>query len=143
MLHTVIARLPLLSVAAIFLAMLAGCGSSPPPKGQPAPPGSAGLAAGRDVLTREQIQQLNKPSMERLLDGRFPGVQVVRRSGELTLRIRGGGEPLLVLNGMPASPALLWSLDPVDVERIEIVKETSAAIYGVEGANGVVLITTR
>jgi len=92
--------------------------------------------------------------VEELLEGRVAGVRVVRSpDGGVSLRIwgpssiYGDNEPLYVLDGMPVNVApgqgLFW-LDPNDVERIEILKDVSAlAMYGVRGANGVVLITTR
>jgi TonB-dependent SusC/RagA subfamily outer membrane receptor len=137
------ARESLATLALAALAALAGCGTLRDPAAQPAPPDRGGLAVGRDVLTREQISQINAPTMERLLDGRFAGVEVTRQRGELTLRIRSGGEPLVMLNGTPTSIGSLWALDPVDVEQVEVIKETAAAIYGLDGAHGVVLITIR
>jgi TonB-dependent SusC/RagA subfamily outer membrane receptor len=83
-----------------------------------------------------------------------PGAQVVRTaSGGFLIRIRGAGsflgseEPLYVIDGMPVhvdpQRGLDW-LSPHDIERVTVLKgppETS--LYGVRGANGVVVITTR
>jgi TonB-dependent SusC/RagA subfamily outer membrane receptor len=122
------------------------CGTGAPPGVAPAPPeeGERGLAAVHDVLTRAQIQRINANSMEQLLDGRFTGVQVLRHGGEPVLRIRGAGEPLLVVDGVPTGTfRFLWGMNPLDIERIEILKDASTSLYGVQGANGVVLIETR
>ncbi len=65
------------------------------------------------------------------------------------LRIRGtnsinsGNEPLFVIDGFPGAGDLN-SINPSDIESIEVLKDASAtAIYGSRGANGVVIITTK
>lgn len=89
------------------------------------------------------------------LFARIPGVHVVRRGpGDFSLRIRGftslsgGTDPLLVIDGIAVSQwgtsGALASLNPKDVARVDVLKDGgAAAIYGVRGANGVVLITTK
>jgi len=85
------------------------------------------------------------------LAGRLPGLVVVTRSGEpgadnATLRIRGSNtlgnnSPLIVVDGI-ANRALV-GIDPADIETMTILKDASAAIYGAQAANGVILITTK
>src|SRR5438105_9721270 len=97
------------------------------------------------------------------LQGKAAGVQVNSNSGMpgagLRVRVRGPGsitansEPLYVIDGVPAEQGTgdsdpkanpLMSLDPNEIESIDVLKDASAtAIYGARGANGVVLITTR
>ncbi|MBV9880795.1 MAG: TonB-dependent receptor plug domain-containing protein [Gemmatirosa sp.] len=99
-------------------------------------------------------QRRHATYVEELLIGRVAGVDVVRRpSGDYRVRVRGAntligtGEPLYVVDGNPmasfddVSPAA--AIDPVDVVRIDVLKDAAAAIYGARGANGVILITTR
>lgn len=87
-----------------------------------------------------------------LIQGKAAGVQVVSGSGKpssgFSIRIRGtnsinaSSEPLYVVDGVPTTDTR--SLNPSDIESISILKDaSSAAIYGAQGANGVVLITTR
>ncbi|MGV8827214.1 MAG: SusC/RagA family TonB-linked outer membrane protein [Breznakibacter sp.] len=113
------------------------------------------------------------PSVDLLLQGRAPGIQVTGNSGNpggaVSVRIRGtnslrgNNEPLYVVDGViissagmdvsdPSSDANelqsqqngLSGLNPQDIERVEVLKDASAtAIYGSRGANGVVLITTK
>ena len=76
-------------------------------------------------------------------------------NGEIAVRIRGaaagrdGGEPLLVVDGMPLAPGaslqrLLASINPADVARIDVLKDAgSTAVYGSRGVNGVIVIRTR
>lgn len=111
-------------------------------------------------------------SVEGLIQGKVAGARVVETSGEpgggLSINIRGassvnaGTGPLYVVDGVPMenTPAQagtgagfvgsrsprseLSSLNPSDIESIEVLKDASAtAIYGSRGANGVVLITTK
>jgi TonB-dependent SusC/RagA subfamily outer membrane receptor len=61
--------------------------------------------------------------------------------------LHGDDEPLLVIDGVPAQGAIgpaLAGLAPRDVARIDVLKDAgSTAIYGIRGANGVILITTK
>jgi len=91
-------------------------------------------------------------SLDRAMQGRAAGVQVVSNSarpgGSSTIRIRGSGsvnasnDPLYVVDGFPTDN--LNSINPNDIESIEILKDASAtAIYGSRGSNGVVMVTTK
>lgn len=104
-------------------------------------------------------------SFDAALQGRAAGVQVIQSTGMAgagtQIRIRGtgsitaGGEPLYVIDGIPitansgqtigaANTNPLASINPADIESLEILKDaSSAAIYGSRGANGVILITTK
>ncbi|MDR1682409.1 MAG: TonB-dependent receptor [Candidatus Symbiothrix sp.] len=90
-------------------------------------------------------------NVQTALQGRLPGVYVKQSSGmpgsTMQIRIRGtnsikgGNEPLYIIDGFPSSIA---ALNVADVESIEILKDASAsAIYGSRAANGVVLVTTK
>ncbi|RNC66576.1 TonB-dependent receptor [Proteiniphilum sp. X52] len=87
------------------------------------------------------------------LAGRMAGVQVLQNEGapgaSISIRVRGGisitqsNEPLYIIDGFPDEDGLA-TLDPSEIESIDILKDASAtAIYGARGANGVVLITTK
>lgn len=117
----------------------------------------------------EELRAVPATSLDQQLQGRAAGVQVTQVSGkpgaETSIRIRGtssinaGNEPLYVIDGMLVSsdgadlsvggtrgPRIspLSSINPSDIESIEILKDASAtAMYGARGANGVVLITTK
>jgi TonB-linked SusC/RagA family outer membrane protein len=91
-------------------------------------------------------------SVDDVLQGRSPGVQVTSSSGEpgapATIRIRGNNSisgsnaPLYVVDGIPIGGSPNFS--PQDIESIEILKDASAtAIYGSRGANGVILVSTK
>jgi TonB-linked SusC/RagA family outer membrane protein len=87
-----------------------------------------------------------------LLQGQTAGVQVLPNSGKpsagFSVRIRGtnsinaGSEPLYVVDGVPTTDTR--SINPTDIESITALKDaSSAAIYGAQGANGVIIITTK
>ena len=105
------------------------------------------------VLCAEDFEGIPAVQVEEWFEGRVPGVWVVRRASGISLLIRGQGsiqgdnEPLYVLDGVPLQMepgrGLYW-VSPRDIATVAILKDASAtAIYGVRGANGVVLITTR
>ena len=123
--------------------------------------GSVGSVSGED-FKREPIA-----SVAQVLQGRVAGVRVMQPGGQPgaapSIRIRGGtsisagNEPLYVIDGVPVynddrafstrsanAVSALSSINPNDIESIEILKDASAtAIYGARGANGVVMITTK
>lgn len=91
------------------------------------------------------------------LAGQAPGLYAITRTGEpgndgATLRIRGqntiendndNNSPLIVIDGISNRHGGLDRIDANDVESISILKDASAAIYGAQAANGVILVTTK
>jgi TonB-linked SusC/RagA family outer membrane protein len=86
-----------------------------------------------------------------MISGRLPGLTTIQRSGEpgaddAIIRIRGvntlgDNNPLIVVDGVPGRS--LSRIDPSSIESITVLKDASAAIYGSQAANGVILITTK
>ena len=118
------------------------------------------------VIGHENIVDYRAISPQELLQGQVSGVQVVNSSGILgaatIVKIRGvnsirsDSRPLVVLDGVPLNDYALTAgqggqaLNPLsdlstrDIESISVLKDAAAAaIYGVRGANGVILITTK
>ena len=106
------------------------------------------------TVTAEDIQRNPGEPIEKHLMGRFPGVLVARSpDGGISVRIRGttsfygSNEPLYVLDGVPiqAGPGgSLAGINPYDIESIQVLKDPAdTAIYGVRGANGVIVIKTK
>ncbi|MCM0042242.1 MAG: TonB-dependent receptor [Algoriphagus sp.] len=111
----------------------------------------------------DAIQNLPLQSFDRALQGRAAGVQVRSSNGlpggAVNIRIRGvgsvnaGNEPLFIVDGVQLNNQSnasftqsnpLAFLNPNDIESMEILKDAaSAAIYGSQAANGVVIITTK
>ena len=109
------------------------------------------------VQTKDLLQS-SQANLSNALVGRMSGLLAVQRSGEpgndqSTLRIRGvgtfasGGDtdlsaPLVMVDGIETPN--FNSIDPNEIENVSILKDASAtAVYGVRGANGVILITTK
>ena len=93
-------------------------------------------------------------SIEQALAGRVAGLEVTNATnglagGAATIRIRGaasssnGSQPLFVLDGIPVSGNINNLVNVHDIERIEVLKGATAALYGSQGANGVIVIVTK
>lgn len=85
---------------------------------------------------------------QNMLTGKIAGVRVAQKTAEPgafnnAFDIRGFGSPLIVIDGIPRSMADFQRLNANDIDNISVLKDASAAIYGVRSANGVVLITTK
>jgi TonB-dependent starch-binding outer membrane protein SusC len=129
----------------LSLGLLAGCARSSH-LNTPSPRPGTTLTAGDIERTAP-----GQPIEQQLMD-RFPGVDVRRAPGGVSIRIRGpasfysGGEPLFVVDGVPIQPGpdgLRW-LNPYDIASITVLKNPSdTAIYGIRGANGVIVVKTR
>ena len=103
------------------------------------------------LVKKEDLQQRPNTQVAPLLYGKAAGVVVNPSSGKpgqgISINIRGnsslgGSDPLYVVDGVPTRNTRF--INPADVESITILKDaSSAAIYGAQGATGVVLITTK
>src|SRR5574344_83620 len=108
------------------------------------------------ALTRVNEKELNKRPVNNAfeaLQGKAAGVDITssERPGTVgNIRIRGNrslnasNTPLYVVDGVPLSSGGIETLNPRDIESIDVLKDASStAIYGSRGANGVVLVTTK
>ena len=113
------------------------------------------LTGSVSTIKTEQIETIPVNNVGDLLQGRSTGLRIIKNTddpeGGMSVRLRGASsltgsrEPLVVLDGIPfGSLTNLNQLNASDIESIEILKDASAAaIYGSQGANGVILITTK
>jgi TonB-linked SusC/RagA family outer membrane protein len=102
-------------------------------------------------VSGNEIRKSPAPNVSNSLVGRLPGLVVVSRTGEpgndaSLLRIRGvntlgDNSPLIIVDGIQNRG--LDRIDPASIESITVLKDASAAIYGSEAANGVILVTTK
>lgn len=102
-------------------------------------------------ITSADIQNSSSARVESVLQGKTSGVTVVSSSGApgsgSKVRIRGAGsngnsDPLYIVDGMKVSS--IDNISPSDIANIEVLKDAaSSAIYGTQGANGVIIITTK
>ena len=101
----------------------------------------------------EELAKVPVQNVAQALQGRIAGMQVNMSDGtpgsDPSIKIRGGmsitqsNEPLYVIDGVPQTGGLGF-LDPMDIESVDILKDAaSTSIYGAQGGNGVILITTK
>ncbi len=100
-----------------------------------------------------ELQKTPVTNTSNSIGGKLPGVVSVTSSGEpgydgSTIRIRGqhtlnDNSPLIVIDGVPSDAGALDRLNPRDIEDMTVLKDASAAIYGSQAANGVILVTTK
>jgi TonB-dependent starch-binding outer membrane protein SusC len=131
----------------VMAACAHGSGASGTPVDQRADRGS--------IVTSDDLSRTPVESIETALMSKVPGITVSRtRDGSIAIRIRGGSssfygsnEPLYIVDGVPfqvGQDGGLTGINPRDIASIEVLKDAGAtAIYGVRGANGVVIITTK
>lgn len=98
------------------------------------------------TISAKEINTATNGNVANLLAGKLPGLRVTQRTSEpgdyaTDFDIRGFGAPLVVVDGVPRTN--FNRLDPNEIESISVLKDASAAVYGVKGGNGVVLITTK
>ncbi len=96
----------------------------------------------------KELTVTKNESVVNMLTGKLPGVRVVQKSSapgayNTTIDIRGMGTPLFVVDGVTRDQAYFARMDPQEIESISVLKDGSAAIYGLRAANGVMLITTK
>ena len=104
-------------------------------------------------VTADDLEGKTRLRADDALKGLAAGVNVTSASGQpgsqSMIRVRGTGtindtNPLYIIDGMPADQYGLESVNPNDIESIEVLKDASSgAIYGARAANGVILVTTK
>ena len=108
------------------------------------------LTGAVSTVDAEELLSVPATTFAQQLQGRASGISIVNDAtpgGEATVRIRGFGtignnDPLYIIDGVPSQSQ--GTLNPNDIESLQILKDASAAsIYGSRAANGVVIITTK
>lgn len=116
-------------------------------------------------ISNEELTRVPTENMQRALQGKVAGVQITSANGApggaVSVVVRGAGsmsannEPLYIIDGVQMitgdhtsgiikSTDILSSLNPAEIQSIDILKDgASASIYGAQAANGVVIITTK
>lgn len=102
--------------------------------------GSVASVSSEDIKTTKTMNMIDN------LAGKLSGFRVMQRTSEpgeysSNFDIRGWGTPLIIVDGVQREN--FSRIDPNEVESITILKDASAAIYGVKAANGVILVTTK
>ena len=133
------------ALGALPLCVLIAC-SSGPTNTAPGP---------KNAITSRDIEQApGGDPIEKVLQSKVPGIIVTRTDdGGVAIRIRGsssfysGSEPLYVIDDVPFNPGpggALVGVNPYDIDTIKVLKDPAdTGIYGMRGANGVVVITMK
>lgn len=111
------------------------------------------LTGAMQVVSNEKLLDATSPTVENLLSGKAPGVQVTSgggqpgAAGKVVIRgkstVNGSTDPLWIVDGVIVGTEA-GSLNPADIESMSILKDAaSTAIYGSQGANGVIVVTTK
>lgn len=106
------------------------------------------------AVNMKDLEKVDVKSFDQALAGRVAGVTVTGNDGQPgsvnNIIVRGAGSitqdnsPLYVVDGFPIEDEINNTINPSDIESINVLKDASStAIYGARGANGVVLITTK
>jgi TonB-dependent SusC/RagA subfamily outer membrane receptor len=128
----------------IVVGVTAAC-SSRAPRQSPTP---------KNTVTAKDIEANPSEPIEKILQAKVPGVWVTRTpDGGIAVKIRGTSsfygenQPLYVIDGMTMNPGpsgALTGVNPHDIESIQVLKDPAdTAMYGIRGANGVIVIKTK
>lgn len=107
------------------------------------------LSTAISTIKEDEINTTIHYSLAQRLEGKVPGLQIRQQTGEpgnfsSSINIRGFGQPLFILDGTTRLSAKEFQMiNPEDIESISVLKDGSAAIYGMNAANGVILVTTK
>ena len=124
----------------------------------------ASLTSAISNIRSEELTATKQSDVLASLQGKVPGLMIHQKTGDAgdfntDLQLRGYGEPIVVVDGVVrtvprrsqtqnlsysnSGSAVLAQLNPEDIESISVLKDASAAIYGMGAENGVVLVTTK
>jgi TonB-linked SusC/RagA family outer membrane protein len=95
----------------------------------------------------DDIEKVSASTVSSTLAGKLAGVSFRQAEGRpgagANISIRNMGSPLYIIDGIQKDEGQFNNLSPTDIESITVLKDASAAIYGVRAANGVVVVTTK
>lgn len=98
-------------------------------------------------VTSKDLERVHASTVSATLAGKMPGVSFRMPDGRpgasANIQIRNLGNPLYVIDGVQKDAGQFNNISPNDIESISVLKDASAAIYGVRAANGVVVVTTK
>lgn len=107
--------------------------------------GAVSQVNSKEIVTTKNENVFNS------LSGKIPGLRVMQLSaqpgdfgdGAIRMDIRGMGDPLVVIDGIPRSKDILARMNPSEIESVSVLKDAAAAIYGVQAANGAILVISK
>ena len=110
----------------------------------------ANLSGSVSTIKTEELAAVTMPTVSQAIMGRAPGVFIKNVNGQpgdesaIGINIRGFGEPLIIIDGVPATNNEFQQLATDDIESFSVLKDAAAAsVYGARAGNGVILVTTK
>ncbi len=108
----------------------------------------ANLTGAIAVISEKAISATTTNDLVTKLQGKVAGLNIRNNSGtpgsyDNNINVRGFGAPLYVIDGINRTAADFNRLNSEDIESISVLKDASAAIYGLNAANGVIIVTTK
>ena len=106
------------------------------------------LTSSISTIRSEEIQTITATDVVQKLQGKISGLNIRQNTGEPgnydnAINIRGFGAPLYVIDGIQRPASDFQRLNGTDIESISVLKDAAAAVYGINAANGVVIVTTK
>ena len=107
------------------------------------------LSGAVSSISNKEILTTKGPSLAVALAGKVPGLRIRQTSGmpgsfSTNINVRGMGTPMIVIDGVVRNETTEFQkLNPEDIESITVLKDASAAIYGINSSNGAILVTTK
>lgn len=108
----------------------------------------ATLTGAVSFIKSDDIIRTKNENVVNMLTGKLPGVRIVQKSSapgayDTKVDIRGMGDPLFVIDGVPRDKDYFSRMSAEEIESVSVLKDGTAAIYGLRAANGVILVTTK
>lgn len=99
-------------------------------------------------ITGKELTTTQNENVVNMLAGKIPGVRITQTSSrpgafESSIDIRGLGSPLVIVDGIPRDVGYFSHMDANDIASASVLKDATAAVYGLHSANGVILVTTK
>lgn len=106
------------------------------------------LTGSISTINNKELTITKNENVVNMLAGKMPGLRISQRTAQpgaynTVIDVRGFGEPLFVIDGVSRDKDYFARMNPEDIESISLLKDASAAIYGIRASNGVMLITTK
>ncbi|MBT1698132.1 TonB-dependent receptor [Fulvivirgaceae bacterium PWU4] len=108
----------------------------------------ATLTGSVSVIENKDIVRTKNENVLNAMTGKLPGVRIVQKSAapgayDTQIDIRGMGDPLFVIDGIVRDKDFFARMSSEEIESVSVLKDGSAAVYGLRSANGVVVVTTK
>lgn len=101
-----------------------------------------------DNINSDKLNMSFNSNLQNQLTGKLAGVRVIQKTSEpgsfnSSINIRGLGSPLIIIDGVTSTMDVFNRLTPSEIDNVSVLKDASAAIYGMKAGNGVLLVTTK